>query len=337
MAVTQLADIYQPLPFEAAVDNAATERNAFISSGILVEHPEITAMASVGGKTGELPYFNPLSTASEPDYTNDNPASTATPDKIDTGKMIYRLASMHKSWSTMDLARELALRDPLGAIAARVGHWWAVQIQKRIIQSCIGLLADNTTNDSSDMLKNVANDLAAATTDAERISPDVILDAAQTMGDAKELLNAIAMHSVVYTKLQKQGFINFIQPAKTDISIPMLYGKYTVIVDDGLPAVAGTNRITYTSILFATGAFAHGKGVVMKPSEMERVPNAGNGGGQDIIHTRRADIIHPLGLSFTSSSVAGQSATLAELATAANWDRKWARKNIGLAFLKTNG
>lgn len=337
MATTQLTNIYVPEPFEAAVDDIATERNAFIASGILVEHPQLTAMASVGGNIGEMPFFNPLSTSGEPNYTNDDPTDDTTPDNITTGAMLWRLASMHKSWSTMDLARELALKDPLGAIASRIGHWWAVQMQKRLVYSALGVLANNVAADSSDMLKSVATDSSDAITDDELISPEVILDAAQTMGDAKEMLSAIALHSVVYTKLQKQDFIDFIQPSGTNISIPVLFGKYAVIVDDALPAVAGSNRTTYTSILFAQGAFGHGRGTVMHPSELERKPSVGNGGGQDILHSRRADIIHPLGCSFISGSVAGQSATLAELATAANWDRKWNRKNIGLAFLKTNG
>lgn len=337
MSVTQLSDIYVAEPFEHGVDQAATEKNAFVQSGIVADSPVLSAMASQGGFVGEVPFYNPLSTSGEPDYTSDDPAVNSTPDKIGSGKMIYRLASLHKSWSTMDLTRELAMRDPLGAITTKIGHWWAVQYQKRVIQSLLGILADNVANDSSDMLKTVATDTVGAPADAELISPNVILDTAQTMGDAKDALSAIAMHSVVYTKLQKQGFIDFIQPQDTNINIPVLFNQYRVIVDDGLPAVAGTNRISYTSILFAQGALDAGRGTTMKPSEIERNASAGNGGGQDIIHSRRADIIHPAGFSFLSASVAGKSANLAELATATNWNRVWGRKNIGIAFLKTNG
>lgn len=337
MATVQLSDIYVPLPFEQAVDEKATEMNAFIQSGVMVENPLLSTMAATGGTIGEIPYNKALSTSTEPDYVTDVSTDVATPEKISSDKMRYRLAMMHKSWSTMDLARQLALKDPLGSVTAGIGNYWATHIQKRVIQSCLGILADNIANDSSDMLKTVATDTNTTITDAERISTDAIIDAAQTMGDAKEMLSAIAVHSVVYTKLQKLGFINFIRMSDTPIDIPLLFEKYRVIVDDGLPAVMGSYRITYTSILFASGAFEHGKGTVLRPSELERVPNAGKGGGQDIIHSRRSDIIHPAGFSFTSSSIAGQSATLAELATAANWDRKYNRKNVGIAFLRTNG
>jgi len=336
MAVTQLSDVYVPLPFEHAVSEAAIEQNKFISSGVLVESPILSTMASTGGQIGEMPFYTQLGTSGEPEYTNDVSTDLSTPDKIGSAKFLYRLANMHKSWSTMDLTRELALKDPLGEITSKIGGWWATHLQKRLIQSALGILADNVANDSGDMLKTVATDANSAVLAAEKMSADIIIDAAQTMGDAKDRLNTIAMHSVVYSTLQKLNLIAFIPNSRGEVNIPTYLGYY-VVVDDGMPAVAGTYRITYTSILFATGAFDFGHGSPLVPSEMERVASAGKGGGQDIIHTRRSDIIHPAGFSFTSSSVAGKSATLAELATASNWDRKLQRKNIGLAFIKTNG
>ena len=112
------------------------------------------------------------------------------------------------------------------------------------------------------------------------------------------------------------------------------FGGKRVIVDDSLSAVAGTNRVTYTTVLFADGALAGAQGRVLKPSQLDDKPENGDGGGEEILYSRRAEIIHPLGFTWTDASVAGQSATLAELATAANWNRVWDRKNIGLAFCK---
>lgn len=335
MATTQLSNVYVPLVFNGAVQEAALEKNAFVQSGVMAANPILDNLASVGGNIGEMPFFTALATG-EPDYSDDDPAHLSVPGNITSGKAIYRLANMHKSWSTMDLTRELALRDPLGAITSKIGGWWASHIQKRVIQSAMGVLADNVANDAGDMLVSVATDAAAATTAAEKISADVVINAAQTMGDHKDALTAIAMHSVVYTTLQKSQLIAFIPNARGEINIPTYLG-YRVIVDDGMPAVSGTNRITYTSVLFAAGSFGHGNGTIMVPSEMERIPASGYGSGQDVVHTRSSEIIHPFGFSFTSTSVAGKSATLTELATATNWDRKYLRKNIGMAFIKTNG
>lgn len=335
MATVQIADIYNPLTFARREQEAQIQLNNFIQSGIVVSDPRLSAQATQGGNIGELPFFNPLGTE-EPNYSTDNPATESTPAKVTGSKMVFRLASQNKSWSTMDLARELALEDPAGAIINRQAQYWATNNEKRVIQSAMGVLADNVANDSGDMLNSVATDDAGAITSAELISSGVIIDAEATAGDHQGMFTTIAMHSVVYSNLRKQQLIEFVRDADNNTMFAT-YGGKRVVVDDALPAVAGTNRITYTSVLFSGGAFVSGEGRVLVPSEMDRLPSTGNGSGQDVIYSRRADIIHPLGFTFTSASVAGQSATQAELATAANWDRVWDRKNIGMAFIQTNG
>lgn len=335
MAVVQLSDIYEPLVFNESVDEAAAELNVFLRSGVMVPSEVLSSMASVGGRIGELPFHAPL-TAGEPDYASDDPTEFATPDKITTKKQIYRLASMHKSWSTMNLSRELALMDPLGAITTKIGGWWSTALQNRVLASARGILADNIANDSSDMVVDISNDSANAVADAERISAEAVLNAKQTMGDHAGALTTIAMHSTLYTRLQLQNLIDYIPTARAEVRIPT-YLDYMVVVDDGMPVITGVNRLKFITMLFAGGAFDNGSGRLTIPSEIERIANAGNGGGQDVIHTRRSEIIHPYGFQFTSSSVAAESATLAELLTAANWDRVVARKKVGMAFLITNG
>lgn len=335
MAITKLVDIYNPLVFEASVDEAAIELNNFLASGVMVTSEQLNAMANIGGNIGELPFHKPLETSTEPNYTSDDETSSAVPKKITTGKQIYRLASMHSSWSTMDLARELALMDPLDAITRKVGGWWATQIEKRVIASSQGIYADNVANDSSDMVVSIYSDIATPLA-ANIISAEAVINCQQTLGDHQGLLSVIAMHSVTYSNLKKQNLIDFIPNARGEVVIPTYLGL-RVIVDDSLPVTAGTNSPSYLTILYATGVFDHGTGNPMVASEYERLPAVGDGGGQDVIHSRRSDIIHPGGFQFTSSSVAGQSADLSELRNAANWDRVYAnRKNVPMAFLLHN-
>lgn len=335
MATVQLADIYNPLTFARREQEAQLELNRFINSGVLVSDAELQNQIGAGGNIGELTNYNPLGTP-EPNYSTDNPATMSTPNKVNTAKMSFRLASQNQSWSTMDLSRELAFVDPVSAITSRVGQYWATINERRLIRSALGILADNVANDGGDMRFSVATDTAGAVTDAERISAGTVLTAKQTMGDHAGSLSAIAMHSAIHTRLQRQGSILDHFDPETGRLLYSTYLGYTVLVDDVLPAVAGTNRITYTCILFGMGAWGWANGKVMVPSEMDRIPGAGNGGGQDVIHSRRSDLIHPMGFSFTSASVVGQSATLAELQTAANWNRVWARKHIPMAFIQVN-
>lgn len=333
MATTAITNIYNPLTFSRREQLAQLELNKFINSGVLLMDGSVQSQIQSGGNTGEITGLAPLGTQ-EPNYSSDVPGTTSTPSNISSKTLKFRLASQNQSWSTMDLARELALVDPVGGITDRIGAYWATVNERRLIRSCLGIKALNASG-TGDMVKSVATDAATAVTDDERISADVVLDAKQTMGDHASKLRAIAMHSVIFTRLQKQNLIVYIPNARGEVTIPTYLG-YTVIVDDSMPAVAGTNRITYTCVLFGEGAVIGANGRVVTPSEYSRKPDAGNGGGEEIIFSRRSDLIHPLGFSYTGTPAVGTTATLAELATGGNWEQVWDRKHIPLAFIEVN-
>lgn len=335
MAATQIANIYDPVVFADTTDEVSTAKNVFIQSGVIAEDQTLNAMAATGGKIGELPHFGALAD-DDPNISSDDPSTNSTPKKIAGQKMIYRVAPLNQSWSTMDLARDLAKKDPVAAITSKIGTYWATVKTKRLVAAALGILADNVANDSADMRYSIATDANSAVLAAEKISGDAIVMAAATAGDKQDIFKAIAMHSAVYTNLRRLDLIEYLPDSEGKPSLPYYMGL-AVIVDDALPAVAGTYRITYTSILFGMDTVAHGNGRVAVPSEYYRVPSAGNGGGQEIIYSRSNEILMPYGFSFVSGSVAGIAPTIAELKLAANWNRVWQRKNIPLAFLQTNG
>lgn len=329
--------IYNPLVFDGAVQEKAIELNRFLQSGVMMTDPRIDAMASGPGQVGDLPFFKGIAN-DEPNYSTADPAVSSTPTFTTGGTQKYMAAHRNKSWSAMDLARELGLQDPMMAITNRVGKYWATDIEKRVINSAQGILLDNIANDSSDMLNAIHTEAGAGATAANKISAEAVLDAAATMGDHAGDLAVIAMHSVVFTNLQKLNLIDHIPDARGEVVIPTYLG-YRVINDDSLAPRAGTTSgFVYTTILFATGAFAYGQGTPEVPSEVDRQPAAGNGGGQEILYSRATDIVHPWGFAFDNTAIAGQSPTYAELATAAEWDRVFAqRKNVAIAFLTSNG
>lgn len=337
MATVQLSDVYVPNTFRRRAQEAQTERNAFISSGVAVLDPLLAQQFANGGNTGELPQYNGI-TAGEPNYSTDDPASNATTLKI--GSTVQKVRSGHRNahWSAMDLARELALKpgDALEAITSRVGHYWAVDDQTRLIRSLNGCLADNIANDSGDMLYDVSTDAAGAVVDSERISGEVIARATQTLGDAKANLRAIAMHSVQHTRL---GILGLIKEHRNDSDGSLMfetYLGYRVVIDDGMPLSVGTNRTTYTCALFGAQAVSYAIGPVENPSEITRNALAGDGGGETILSSRINTIFHPNGFSFLSTTVTGNTPTYAQLELAANWDRVVSRKNVPMAFIRVN-
>ena len=334
MAEVTLSEVYEPATFAGLAQEAQLELNAFIATGVMITSPVLQGMVSQGGMTGQLTRFQALSNP-EPNYSTDNSGSSSTPNNIDTEELDFRMAKMNQSWSVMDFAKELALQDPVAAITNRIGGYWATVEQTRVINACLGLLADNNANDGSDMVYSVATDAATAVTDAERISATSVMLAAQTMGDHKGSLRAIAMHSAVVTRLRIQNLIEYVRLSEQGDPIPFYLG-YRVIEDDACPAVAGTNRITYTCVLFGEGVFAHADGETEFPSELYRAPAAGDGGGQSTLHSRVNRLIHPMGFDWVDNTRTAPTASYAELQLAANWSRVYDRKHIPIAFLQVN-
>jgi len=337
MAVVALANIYNPVTFGRRSQEAQLQLNRFINSGIAVTDPLLSQQISQGGQTGEITNFNGLS-ITEPNYSSDVPATKSTPDNISNAVCRFRAAQRNKSWSTMDLARELALQDPVGAITGRIGAFWKNDDEQRIMSSLIGILADNVANAGGDMVINVATDAVGSAVAAEQIGGDRVIDGLQTLGDHKDTLTTLAIHSKIHARLQKQNLIQFIRNSDNNLITESYMGK-RLIVDDSLPAVMGTNRITYTCIMFGPGAIGYAPGQVLNPSEIQRQPDAGNGGGQDIIFSRVNNVWMPYGFDFKSATltgIAGVQANYADLKLAANWTRKWGRKNIPIAFIKVN-
>ena len=334
MATTNIASIYDAPLFARFAQEKAIELNSFIQSGIVVSDALIAQQVSGGGSTLELPQFNGL-VNDEPNYSDDVPGNVSTPANVTSKKQIARVSPRNKSWSIMNLANELALDKPASAITSRQGQYFATDFQKRVINSSLGILADNVANDSSDMLETVYSDIATPLA-ANKISENAIVDARQTLGDHGSMVNAIAVHSKVYSDLSKLGILkdNF-DPATNNVRYQTFMGL-RVILDDDMTKVAGTNSPKYTSILFGSGAFGTASAPVDMPSELERLASTGNGGGQTIIHARVSDVIHPYGFQNLLAGTSKIANSYAELETAARWDRVVDRKNVAIAFLETN-
>jgi hypothetical protein len=334
-----IADIFEPSVWQEVVAEKSKETNRFIMSGVALNTAEFDALANTPGKTVDMPYWKAV-TYEEPDVISDDENVTSTASEVGQGIQIARKSFLHKSWGVMSLAQEIqGLEDPVSYVTSKLGGYWASADEARTIASAQGILADSVANHNSDLVINIATDDAGTPTDAELISPEAIINATALLGDQMESLSVIAMHSICYALLKKQNLIDFKETSdpRFGMKIPF-YLDMMVIVDDSLPVEVGTNRNTYTSILYSQGAFGIGFGTPEYPLELERKASVGNGGGADILHSRETNIIHPRGFQFTSANVAGDSATLAELKNATNWTRVYeSRKNIPVAFLKTNG
>lgn len=341
---TQISDVVVPEIFTPYVQQLTEQKARLVQSGVLARDPFIDQLLAGGGITFNVPSFRDLdddadnvsTDAAADQYTGGS--ADSTPKKIQTAQEVAVRLSRNQSWSSADLTSALAGEDPMEAIAGRVGYYWTRRLQAAFVATMKGLFADNAAapSGSEHVQNDMTHDISGASFQdgVTNFSASAFLAAALTMGDSMEDLSAVMVHSVVFNRMQNNNLIDFIPDARGEIMIPTFLGR-EVIVDDGVPFNSGV----YESWLFGMGSVRLGVGSPKVPTETDRKPDAGTGGGQEVLYNRTEWSIHPVGNKYAGSAPNGgpsNAATTNNLADAGSWQRVYPeRKQIKIARLIT--
>lgn len=319
MAVTKLADVIVPEVFTPYVVQRTMELSALVQSGIIANNAQFDGFASQSATTINMPYWGDLSGDSE----NIVEDATLTAGSIAASQDIATIFRRARMWGSTDLSAALSGDKPVDIIANLVAAYWARDLQKELLAVLAGVFG------AASMSGNVL-DISGGVGAAAVWSAEAFIDAVQLLGDAKENLSGILMHSATETLLEKQNLIATTAPSDGGAPIKTYQGK-RVIVDDTCPVSSGT----YTTYIFGQGAIALGNGspVGFVATEVDRDKRMGS--GVDYLINRRTNILHPRGVKWAGASVAdATSPTRAELGTAANWVRVFENKAIRLVAFK---
>jgi len=320
------------------------ERTAFFQSGILTNNSDMSTLLASPSNTFTIPWWVDLDASIEPNYSNDVYTDIAVPLSVTSADMQARAAYLNEGWNAMNLVKNITNQDPLEFVASRLTSYWQRQAQRRAIATTIGIYNDNVAGNGGDMVVDAGGTISAA----------AIIRAKATMGDYTGQLgglSVIAMHSAVHTELQILNLIDFTPLAD---QIPE-FGRFQgmrVVVDDSMPVLPAVEAdpdaeppveaspARYLSVIFGPGALGYAEEPDEDDMAYEREEARGNGGGAETLWTRRNFVLHPLGYSFNSSTITGTpgttrpvSANWADLALASNWERKFDRKQVPLAFV----
>lgn len=311
MAVTRIADIIEPEVFAAYVREEIIEKSALIRSGIITQNSQLNQLVSGGGRTINLPFWKRLAGTSE--VLSD--ANPLTPLAIGTAKDVAVMHLRGNAWAANELASAIAGDSAMAAISSMVTEYWLRDEQRTLISTLNGAFASSTM--TSEHVRDNGNPISA----------EEILDAKQLLGDAADQLSAIIVHSKTYTDMQKKNLIEVIPDARGEVAFQRFL-TYDIIVDDTVPN-DGNEFYTY---LLANGVIARGDGnpVDLTPVETDRDSLA----GVDYLIHRRAFVMHPMGIRWLGTNVAGEAPTNAELEDGGNWERVADRKHVGMVLLK---
>lgn len=315
-----------PQLFLAYQQEEIQDRNALVTSGLMVTNDAIQSEFAKGGKTIDLPFFGDLTGDSQIlDDTTGLIADTLTGD-VQTGVRNVR----GKAWKSSDLAGELAGSDPMQAIARRTGQYWVCDMQKTLVSILKGMFVSGGPLATSHAVGGTSTQLTQS----------AMVSGIAKLGDAGQELTGIVMRSPVYYALMN---LDLIVPASstsqldTRLSAQRLeLGTYLgrpVFVDDTLPVDVGAGTggtDVHHTYFFGPGAFAYATAPAKTPVETDRDSLK----GIDYLINRTHYLIHPNGISWTGNA-AGNSPTNAELATGTNWDKVFTdNRNIRVTQLR---
>ena len=336
MVKTQVADIIVPSIFEQYAIERTAELSNFGQCGIVQSDPFFDELASGGGQTVAMPFWQDLGSGSRQLLSD---SATLTSNKITGTQDIARIQNDAQVWSVNDLAHLLSGSDPMQAIVNFVAAYWARIDEGLVVSSLVGMFG------AASMVNNllaIHSESIGNANIATKLTGLTFIDACAKLGDRSDLLTAVAMHSATEAALRKQDLIDFI-PHSNGVDMLRYFQGRRVVVNDHLPVRAGTtDGNVYTTFLFCDGAFAKGAatldgeplqaGTGTQGIELARVPLDSD----TVLINRRRYILHPRGVKFTSSSVAGDTPTNAELAAAANWTRVFEAKNVRIVAVTHN-
>lgn len=317
---TRISDVIQPEVFNPYVIQRSMELSALINSGIVQHMPEFDKLASGPNTLVNMPFWNDLTGDSE--VMTDSGA--LTPGKIGSNKDVAVKHGRGRAWGANGLSALLSGDDPMGAIGDLVASYWSREMQKVLLATLDGVF-------SSTSMKNKVLDISTNEGEAALLTGETFVDANQLMGDAKDLLTGVMMHSAVEAYLVKKQLIQYEETKDKSLRIPYFMNR-RVIVDDGMPYDTSTKiGIMY---LFGSGAIALGNGKHPNIIETEVDRDSLASSGEDFLINRRIFIMHPRGVKWTDTSKADVFPTNAEIKTGTNWERVYDPKAVRIVKFK---
>ena len=289
---------------------------ASFQSGLLVQDSRIGEKISngEGGELVKIRAFADLTGDSE--VESDTVAAGATALTSNTYNGVIHLR--RKAFVASDLASTTSGADPVGAIQSGLLRYWSKELNKVLINSISGVVKSDI--ESGDLV--ITNNQNGA-----NITSGLVIDTLAKGGETIKDYSTVILHPNVYAKLWKDDLII---PASLQVPFDTYMGMQ-VIIDSTSPVVTEGGETIYATVFARRGAVSFDENIGnLVGFELGRDPAK----GLDYIYSRRRFVIHPSGVNFTGTTVAGVSPTNAELWDDTNWEIKQTADMMGLTCLR---
>jgi len=291
--MTDLTDLeFEPQTFRDYVQADVRKKSLFYQSGAVAVSDLVVPTY---GKTVTVPAWNGL--GGEAEVLSDTVA--LAPTKLTSSAQVAPILERGKLYTYNDLVATFTNSDPFGALAQKLGTFWAREYDRVLVNVAVGSAGGMDALDAG----SVINASGAALSSAS------IIGTRGLFGEYQDDDLIMVVHPNTFAALQANELTDLIPGA--DGRVIQSFQGMQVVMSSTLPVASGS----YTSMIVRPSAFleAHDD----RPQRMfesDRDIKAGN----DFFTSRDRFVIHPVGAAY-SDVPAGDTASNAELADAANW------------------
>lgn len=266
--------------------------NTLTTSGLATTGPEVDLLMAGGSNVQRLAYINKVDTSNYNHSTDDYDQKGAVGKITASGYSALR-QDINWGWAYTDLVRMITRFAPGQYVAQAIPAFWTEVGENMAVAAMRGAVAADAAM-TLDLSTN-ALDLA------------LIVDAGTAFKGGAQNLIVNRKGEAEFKKLNINAYVS---AKETDLNVAQFAGYNLFVSDkleDGEMLIGGNGALA-----FATGIIP---GTV--PMEVNRDPNAGNGGGGEILRTRRSFVVAPQGFNYDGSD----TPDLEELADEASWTR----------------
>jgi len=348
MPATIISDLWTPAIWVPGVDEAARSLPSLITSGAVIQNPDLDAIASGPGVTANLPFFRDFTDAADVIQVQ---ATAATVNNITGASNIAPILNREYGIGVEALAAQVPTlpgqNDPVQAVLNRLGLHRQKRAQTILLNILRGLFHfTSTPNAATGALAAVRSDnfleAGASPAAAQLMDRSKFVRALALLGELIDGVRGgvIWMHPVVrqaLTDADATGF-SMVKLSGQDMTIETYQG-IPLRTSNALSRAGATSGTVYDTYIMSPGVVGWGQkpqvgdeiDVASLQLDRNRSTNTVN------LYDRTRQLLHINGTRWTGTP-AGQSATNAELATNGNWALSYqSADRCGVVCIRTNG
>jgi hypothetical protein len=333
--ITSIADLWVPDVWIDAIVEKSNTFPSLLNSGVMVRSDLFNQIASGPGETATVPVWLDFTDQNDEVQVED---TGPTAQKIATAKQTATILNRVTYNPATALSAAVSGEDPVGYITGRLAERRLKQRQKtllKILDALFNVGGPLATLSDKNFVEVVGNQ-----TSAHMIDAAMIINATAALGERENDLvgGAMLVHPAILAALRVQDENNFERTSEGPFSITR-YKGIPIYTSNALVRAGTTSGSVYRTYLCAANSFAYGEkpqlGDVIDVAALQfDVDKHKNNWG---IYDRTRFLIHPNGTKFVGSP-AGQSASDAELGTAASWQKVFQTNDrYGMVRIETNG